>query len=266
MFKDVQKSKELMVGFRQKYSDFESELVVSVCTTGAWPANDLYHIKQDPDIAILTETYTKYYLSRFSGRKLYFDMSKGRADVLVQFNAKCKKILIVSSYQMTVLLLFNYKKTWTFGDMLKETSIPKEELEAAVLSMAHPKIKVMRKAPNTKEIEDGHKFQINPKYTNPRAKIPIPILLIKPFQPPVSEGVSALRRHQMDAAIRRVSKRTRWTDKPISHQDLVTEVIKQLRPRFTPKSTDIKKRIANLIDLEYLERDEEKRGHYWSKM
>ena len=105
MFKDVQRSKELMVDFGEKFSDVSTKLNVKVCTTGAWPAHDLYHIKQDPDMVILAETYTKFYLNRFSGRKLYFDMSKGKAYVSVQFNVKCKKILIVSSYQMTILLL-----------------------------------------------------------------------------------------------------------------------------------------------------------------
>merc|ERR1712244_97506 len=100
-------------------------------------------------------------------------------DVSVQFNAKTKKILVVSTYQMLTLLLFNNKTTWTFKEMQDATGIPKEDLQVAALSMAHPKVKVMRKAPNTKDTQDSHKFQINPEYSNPRAKIPIPTLNIK---------------------------------------------------------------------------------------
>merc|ERR1712244_120991 len=137
------------------------------------------------------------------------------------------KILVVSTYQMLVLLLFNNKNTWTFKEMLEATSIPREDLQVAALSMAHPKVKVMRKAPNTKDIQDSHKFQLNPKYSNPRAKIPIPTLNIKSNKP------------QQD--------------------DKNMEAIYRLRRRFTPKPVDIKKRIANLIELEYLERDENDR-------
>merc|ERR1711978_744336 len=97
-------------------------------------------------------------------------------------NAKTKKILVVSTYQMLVLLLFNTKPTWTFKQMLEHTSIPKEDLQVAALSMAHPKVKVMRKAPNTKEIKDDEKFQINPKYNN-RARVNIPTLNIKSNKP-----------------------------------------------------------------------------------
>jgi cullin 3 len=184
----------------------------------------------------------------------------------VQFAAKVKKILVVSTYQMLVLLLFNNKQTWSFKEMIEATGIPREDLQIAVLSMAHPKVKVMRKAPNTKEVADDHKFQINPKYTNPRAKIPIPTLNIKSNKPEEDdknmEAIYRLRRHQMDAAIVRIMK----ARKTLKHPDLVTEVVKQLRGRFTPKPVDIKKRIANLIELEYLERDENDRQLYHYKM
>eukprot|EP00486_Rosalina_sp_Unknown_P006483 CAMPEP_0201564684 /NCGR_PEP_ID=MMETSP0190_2-20130828/3211_1 /ASSEMBLY_ACC=CAM_ASM_000263 /TAXON_ID=37353 /ORGANISM="Rosalina sp." /LENGTH=104 /DNA_ID=CAMNT_0047981191 /DNA_START=376 /DNA_END=686 /DNA_ORIENTATION=+ len=103
--------------------------------------------------------------------------------------------------------------------MLDLTGIPREELEAAVLSMAHPKIKVMRKAPNSKDIADSHKFQINPGYTNPRAKVPIPTLSIKANKDPnkVDPAIFTLRRHQMDAAIVRIMK----ARKTMKHQELV---------------------------------------------
>eukprot|EP01084_Bolivina_argentea_P267437 453963_1 len=108
----------------------------------------------------------------------------------------------------------------------------------------------MRKAPNTKEIENDHKFQINPKYSNPRAKIAIPTLNIKSSKTQQQDGknmeaIYRLRRHQMDAAIVRIMK----ARKTLKHPDLVTEIIRQLRGRFTPKPSDIKKRIANLIEL-----------------
>jgi len=266
MFKDIQRSKELMVDFRKKNSDFECELNVSVCTTGAWPTSSIQPVKKPPDIELVAARFTQFYLNRFSGRRLNFQMDKGKADVSVQFNAKTKKILVVSTYQMLVLLLFNTKTTWTFKEMLEHTSIPKEDLQVAALSMAHPKVKVMRKAPNTKEVKDDDKFQINPKYNNNRARVNIPTLNIKSNKPEQDdknmEAIYRLRRHQMDAAIVRIMK----ARKTLKHPDLVTEVVKQLRGRFTPKPVDIKKRIANLIELEYLERDENDRQLYHYKM
>merc|ERR1712129_181464 len=104
------------------------------------------------------------------------------------------------------------------------------------------------------DIQDSHKFQLNPKYQNPRAKIPIPTLNIKSNKPEIDDK-------NMEAIYRIMKAR-----KTLKHPDLVTEVVKQLRGRFTPKPVDIKKRIANLIELEYLERDENDRQLYHYKM
>eukprot|EP01084_Bolivina_argentea_P199443 341269_1 len=120
----------------------------------------------------------------------------------------------------------------------------------------------MRKAPNTKEIADNHKFQINPNYTNIRSIIYVPILSIKSKKNidrvQIDETILRRRRNRIDLAIGRIMH----ARKTLKHNELVTEVVKQLIGRFTPKPVDIKKRIANLIEMEYLERDENERGLY----
>ena len=262
MIQDIEQSKEYTTDFHQTYNEFECKLDPSICGFLAWPRCSIQPVRIPPNIANISQKFAKFYEDRFdNNRSVQFQMDKGKADVSVQFNAKCKRILVVSTYQMMVLLLFNDKKTLTFKDMLDLTEIPRQDLIRAVLSMAHPKIKVMRKAPNTKYIVDNHKFQLNPKYYNPRARVPVPTLNIT-FEPsppsPDIEAIYRLRRHQMDAAIVRIMK----AFKTLKHPDLVTKVVKQVRGRFTPKPMDIKKRIANLIDLEYLERDKNNRSLY----
>ena len=56
---------------------------------------------------------------------------------------------------------------------------------------------------------------------------------------------------QIDAAIVRIMK----TRKTLSHKLLVSELMQMLK--FPMKASDLKKRIENLIDREYLERDSE---------
>lgn len=269
MFKDIQRSKELMERFNSEHgSKFTLELSVSVCTTGAWPTNAIPNAKMPDSIQTATAAFEKFYLDLHSGRKLSFRMDQGKADLQVLFSPKVRKVLQVSTYQMMVLLMFNQKTTLTFKEMLDITQIPRDDLSLHVLSLAHPKIKVLRKRPNTKEIGNDDQFQINPKYNNPRAKIPIPLLqkLANKKADATSakerEAIKTLRRHQMDAAIVRIMK----ARKTLKHPELLTEVVKQLRQRFTPSNSDIKKRITSLIDLEYLVRDENDRASYHYKM
>lgn len=264
MFKDIQRSKDIMLEFNQTYGDkFDIEMNVSVCTTGAWPSSSILPINKPMELGPIAERFQDFYLNKYSGRKLNYQWDKGRADVQVKFNPKTKKILAVSTYQMLILLQFNNKTTLTFKQILDGTGIPREDCMVHLLSMIHPKVKVLRKNPNTRELADDHKIQIHPKYSNPRAKIPIPILrnLVKsnvdPNKDPM-KPILVLRRHQMDAAIVRIMK----ARKTLKHGELITEVVKQLVARFKPKPLDIKKRIQNLIELEYLERDENDRQLY----
>jgi len=50
----------------------------------------------------------------------------------------------------------------------------------------------------------------------------------------------------------------------MKHADLTKEVTKRLRRIFTPSELDLKKRIANLIELEFMKKDvkDSKLYHY----
>ena len=128
----------------------------------------VYLVKKPPDIVEVSDRFTQFHRNRFNSRRLAFWVDKGNAEVSVQSNAKTEKILVVSTCQMLVLLLFNQRTPWTFKDILKATRIPRKDLAVAVLSMTHLKVKVMRKALNTKELHDDDKFQANPNYSNER--------------------------------------------------------------------------------------------------
>jgi len=64
--------------------------------------------------------------------------------------------------------------------------------------------------------------------------------------------VSTDRKHAIQAAVVRVLKARRH----ITHQNLVAEVLSQLKGSFKPSVQDIKKNIDNLIEKEYMERAE----------
>jgi len=199
MFKDIQLSRELTEEFKKLHGeDLDVELQVSVCTTGSWPSSTMIAVKPPKDIHPVTDRFSQFYLKRYSGRRLNFQFDKGRADVQVFFTSKTKKILTVSTYQMILLSLFNNKDTLTYQEILEQSGIPREECFLQLLSMVHPTVKVLRKAPNTKDVEDDHKFAINPKYTNPRTKVNIPI--VTSLRPPNPNAVVEEEKKNPDSA------------------------------------------------------------------
>lgn len=66
------------------------------------------------------------------------------------------------------------------------------------------------------------------------------------------------RKPQIEAAIVRIMKSRRVLD----HNSIVTEVTRQLAPRFLPNPAVIKKRIESLLEREFLERDATDRKLY----
>lgn len=264
MFKDIQLSKDLMQKFK-KWFDTEKNLGLTfeanVCTTGYWPSSKVVPYKMPTDLESVCQKFRTFYLNQHSGHKLEWRMDQGKAEVQVLFSKTMKRSLMVTSYQMLILLCFNTSNVLTFQQMVDLTGVPQYELSNHLLSLAHPKVAILLKNPNSKELEGDHKFMINGKFTSKLIKVQIPLLaatISKKAATEEDEAIQMQRRHQMDAAIVRIMKMR----KQLNHPLLVAEVIAQLSARFKPKPGDIKKRIESLIEAEYLKRDDQDRSIY----
>ena len=88
-----------------------------------------------------------------------------------------------------------------------------------------------------------------------RIKVPMPSVDEKKK---VIEDVDKDRRYAIDAALVRVMK----ARKSLKHQELVLEAVHQLSRMFKPDFKMIKKRIEDLIQREYIERDKDSPNIY----
>lgn len=143
---------------------------------------------------------------------------------------------------MCILALYNSKNEYTYKDLKDLTSIPDKELQRHMISLAHPKVKILMKSPNTKDIADDHKFSWNEDYTNPLYRVNIPLLNIVDEKanaeaPEISDSVAQGRIHSAEAATVRIMK----ARKTMEHNNLVIEVTKQLSKYFTVDANFIKK-------------------------
>jgi len=263
MFKDIRTSRDLRDRWRQyqvnNNIDESIELNTNVLTSGFWPFNTTDTCKLPEELIARCEHFKNFYTQTHSGRKIKFNTSKGTAELLVKFPGGSKQ-LIVSTAQMCILMMFNHKTTVTYAEIKKHTQIQPDELDRHLLSLAHPKVKVLGKNPNTKRVEDNHSFRINTKYRNNKFRVRINLIGKKTSvgKPVIPEGVVEARKNIVEAAVVRIMK----SRKQLAHNDLIREVIHQLSSRFNPQPLFIKKRIESLIEREYLERDSENRKIY----
>ena len=272
MFKDVQKSGELLHRFLQtdgRRFAGNINLEVNVITSRDWPRSSAAQKPiLPPDLKSICDSYTNFYIKEHPRQKLDWRMEKGRAEVMVKFNSQMRRILCLSTYQMICLLIFNNRDgetaphTHTYETLGSRIGLAKHVISHHLLSLCHPKVKVLKKTPNNRELADDHTFFINPNYTNESKKVQIPTMnpphVVQKELEKEEKAMKDRRKNMVDAAIVRIMK----VAKTSKHNLLVQEVVEQLSSRFRPEPTLVKRRIEAMIDQEYLERVPNDRASY----
>lgn len=278
MFKDMNISDEMTSEFKKMLQNKEGsdegkkiDLTVNVLTSTFWPmtsmgADGMQTCSFPKELEALKDSFTTYYLGRHSGRKLSWQANMGNADLKTSFKG-VKKELNVSTYAMVVLLAFNNipaGESISFEDLTTITSIPQAELIRTLQSLAAvPKTRILRKNPATKDVRPTDTFAINESFTSKFTRIKVGMVSANRAETEkerkdTSEKVDETRAHQIEAAVVRIMKQR----KVLSHAELVSEVISQLKGRFNPDVAMIKKRVESLMEREYLARIDGERHTY----
>ncbi|KAF9673890.1 hypothetical protein SADUNF_Sadunf10G0070900 [Salix dunnii] len=266
MFTDMKTSQDTMHGFYASHLELGDArtLVVQVLTTGSWPTQPGVTCNLPAEMSALCEKFRSYYLGTHTGRRLSWQTNMGTADIKATFGKGGQKHeLNVSTYQMCVLMLFNNAERLSYKEIEQATEIPAADLKRCLQSMACVKGKnVLRKEPMSKDIGEEDAFFVNDKFTSKFYKVKIGTVVAQkesePEKQETRQRVEEDRKPQIEAAIVRIMKSRRVLD----HNNIITEVTKQLQSRFLANPTEIKKRIESLIERDFLERDSVDRKLY----
>jgi cullin 3 len=265
MFNDLKTSHDTTQRFYAGTPDLGDAPTISVqiLTTGSWPTQPCNTCNLPPEILGVSEMFRGFYLGTHNGRRLTWQTNMGTADIKAVFGNGSKHELNVSTYQMCVLMLFNSADCLSYRDIEQTTAIPSADLKRCLQSLALVKGKnVLRKEPMSRDISDDDNFYVNDKFTSKLFKVKIGTVATQKESEPekmeTRQRVEEDRKPQIEAAIVRIMKSRRVLD----HNSIVTEVTKQLQPRFMPNPVVIKKRVESLIEREFLERDKTDRKLY----
>ncbi|CAF0864931.1 unnamed protein product [Rotaria sordida] len=271
MFQDIRLSTSLLKEYEADCKDHHSikifDFSVMVLTSNSWPFTVPSTFNLPIELKSTLNDFEVFYLKKFNGRQLkcLLQYSKGELQTLY---TKPKYILQVSTYQMTVLLLFNEFKNMTFQKMLDTTQIDPESftqilvslLKSKVLTCAGINADTLNENLNESGITMNSIIEVNQNFHSNKIKINI----IKPIgsaapnpidSKPIYASVIEDRKIVIQAAVVRIMK----TRQQLKHALLVQEVIEQLSSRFKPEIPMIKQCIDLLLEKEYLERDSNER-------
>ncbi|CAA7048116.1 unnamed protein product [Microthlaspi erraticum] len=196
------------------------DFTVTLLTNGCWPSYKKFGINLPSDMVKCVEVYKGFYEAKTKARKLTWIHSLGTCHINGKFDQNTIE-LILSTHQAALLLLFNTRDIMSYTDIQTPLNVTDEDLVRLLLSLSCAKV-----------------------------KIPLPRV---DERKKVVEDVEKDRRYAIDAAIVRIMKGS----KVLGHQQLVSECVEQLSRMFKPDIKAIKKRIEDLINRDYLERDKE---------
>lgn len=263
MFKDMSYSKDMMTQFRQhkhnpELTNNNIEMTVNVLTAVYWPKYPSVKVPLPAEMLELQTAFCNFYKSKHQGRTLTFQHTLGHCLLKSKFK-KERKELQVSLNQALVLLQFNKKDSMTFTEIRQSTEIEETELKRTLQSLACGKARVITKSPKSKDVQASDVFDFNENFSHKLMRIKINQIQFKETPKENQETNSRVqenRKNQIEAAIVRIMK----TRKTLEHQKLMVEIVQQVK--FPVHSTDIKKRVENLIERDYMKRDNDKNNVY----
>lgn len=151
------------------------------------------------------------------------------------------------------------------SEILQAVELPESELKrylGTLIGAEGNKHKILTKVPdNPKDLQPDDVYTFNNAFNDKARKIKMSLLVTKVSQEEkaaTKATVNEDRKHAVEAAIVRVMKSRRQLD----HNMLITQVSQQLMQHFKPDPKIIKKRIEDLIQREYIERDKDKAQNY----
>ncbi|RTG84007.1 cullin 1 [Schistosoma bovis] len=182
---------------------------------------------------------------------------------------------LVSTYQMSVLMLYNSSLVYTMSAIQLQTGIEEATLlqilqillKAKVLKIvSDPKCEIDQ---STVISDDSNESNLSPDthlalytdYKNKRVRVYLNVPLKSETKQEIEQtlgNVESDRKLIVQACIVRIMK----TRKVMKHHQLISEVVTQLTPRFKPTVLLIKRCITALIEREYIKRDNNERDAY----
>lgn len=269
MLSDIQQAGQTVEEF-QKFCRQTSfipsyDLQVTILTSKSW----LFGAQEPCCVPLPFEQtmnmFNTFYQCNNNRKKLIWRFDQGTAELKMKCNPNDThyKGLHVTTYQACILLLFNDTDTFTYSDILEKTRIPDQQLQTHLLSLAHPKVGILKKNPNQRELRHTDTFTFNTHFVSPLRFIRVPLFklsagLEKEKKEQLEKNVLAERKFQIEAIIVRIMKNRKQLD----HNSLIVETIKQINAKFKPDIGFIKRSMESLMDQDYIKRDENNRSLY----
>ncbi|KAG5513172.1 hypothetical protein PMAC_001542 [Pneumocystis sp. 'macacae'] len=261
MFQDISVSRNLQESFkellRQSLDSYNLSIdfYIIVLGTGFWPLQPPSTPFNIPNELInIYEKFQSFYQKKHNGRKLnwLFQLSKGELKANYLPNMKIAHIFQVSTYQMGILLAYNTSTSFSYEQLQNITALRKDILDASLNILVKAKVLLLF-PPNMTVGDNDTRYDLNLDFKSKKNQVNLNMPTKIEQKQEIDETHKTIeedRKLLMQSTIVRIMK----ARKVLKHIVLIQETISQIKSRFIPKISDIKRCIDVLIEKEYLER------------
>ncbi|KAI7981231.1 Cullin-1 [Camellia lanceoleosa] len=127
------------------------DLTVAVLTTGFWPSYKSFDLNLPAEMVKCVEVFREFYQTKTKHRKLTWIYSLGTCNLNGKFEPKTME-LIVTTYQASVLLLFNASDRLSYQEIMTQLNLTDDDVVRLLHSLSCAKYKILNKEPNNKTI------------------------------------------------------------------------------------------------------------------
>eukprot|EP00002_Diphylleia_rotans_P008599 TRINITY_DN1855_c0_g1_i3.p1 TRINITY_DN1855_c0_g1~~TRINITY_DN1855_c0_g1_i3.p1 ORF type:complete len:715 (-),score=131.21 TRINITY_DN1855_c0_g1_i3:235-2379(-) len=120
--------------------------------------------------------FQNYYQTRFQGRKLTWMHQLSKAELKTLYLAQ-SKVLMVSTYQMGVLVQFNDGDKFTYAELQLTTGLNDLTLRGTLEPLVEGQILLCSEKVDDSNYQGNHEFTLNMGYTNKRQRVPVSTVL-----------------------------------------------------------------------------------------
>lgn len=283
MNNDIAACRDLNAEWRRQHPT--SELEVKICNAQDWPLSMTKDYLND---AVIWPTQLRPVLRQFEefwrggghrneNKLLHWSARFGLVDLRITYPLRTYDITLAPAAAVVMMLFapqssnddgspvlaFAQNRRLTYTEIQELTGLPDSELRRHLQLVAvAPRLRLLVKTPMSKEVHNDDVFSLNPGFKSPLVKVKVLTVsassLAKKEASEVDATIKEGRKFAVNAAIVRLMKLRRLA----THNELLAEVVRILTSRFKPLVGVVKTQIDELIQNDYIRRDDDDRNLY----
>jgi cullin 1 len=258
LFQDIECSEILNKEFNETEECIQSRIGfnIKVITESVPNFGQRSHQMNSPkEIQELEGKFRKFYLGKHSGRKLKFLYELSKGEIVAKF-AKNYTIK-ASALQITLLMQFNDCEEWSVNDLVSNTNIESNVLIEVLKTLLQKRLLLCDEHNKRKSLplNQNSVIRVNDRFDRKNIRFSIYEELNNEFEglhKRTYKRIGEQNRFKIESVIVKIMK----TRKQLSHKVLVQEVSQQIDIKSETLENDIKIRINDLIEREFLKRDD----------